>query len=108
MSETADITKPILEALQQMGWMAIRLNSGVAKKGKYFIKLCPAGTPDIIAFKHGEPTLWVETKAERDLKRKGETAQKQGEFRERVLAMNHRHVRATCLDDVLAALSTQP
>lgn len=104
MTETADITRPIVDALKQMGWMAIRLNSGTAKKGKYFIKLCPAGTPDIVAFKAGEPVTWVETKAPRDLKRKGDTADAQADFRERVLAINHRHIRATCLDDVLRAL----
>jgi hypothetical protein len=51
--------------------------------------------------------LWVETKVERDLKRKGETATAQAEFRERVLALGHKHIRATSLDDVLAALAAR-
>jgi hypothetical protein len=105
MSETANITSPIVEALKQMGWMAIRLNSGAARMGKRYIKLCPAGTPDIVAFKSDEPVWWIETKDERDLNRKGETASKQAEFRATVLALGHRHTRATCVDDVLAALT---
>ena len=106
MSETNQITGPILKALEQMGWMAMRLNSGVAKKGKYFIKLCPAGTPDIIAFKAGEPVWWVETKKPKD--QGGHTNREQvvtqSQFRERALALGHRHTQATCLDDVLRDL----
>jgi hypothetical protein len=106
MSETRDITGPIMGALKEMGWMALRLNSGTAKKGKYYIKLCPAGTPDIVAFKAGEPVWWVETKKPKE--QGGHTNREQivsqSAFRERALALGHRHTQATSLDDVLEAL----
>lgn len=103
MSETSSITKPILDALEQLGIFALRLNSGVAKKGRYYIKLCPAGTADIVAYPSGK-VLWIETKEERDLKRKGDTATAQEEFRQRVERLGHKYIRATKLEDVLNAL----
>ena len=103
MSETGSITKPIQDALTNAGYFCMRLNSGTAKKGKYYIRLCPAGTADLIAFLPNR-VLWVETKEPRDLNRKGSTATAQGAFRERVEALGHQYVRATCLDDVLRVI----
>ena len=47
------------------------------------------------------------TKEERDLKRKGDTATAQEEFRQRVERLGHKYVRGTSLDDVLQALEGQ-
>ena len=103
MSETGSITGPILEAFAKMGIFALRLNSGTAKKGKYYIKLCPAGTADIVAFPPNR-VLWCETKQPSDLNRKGSTATAQGKFRATVEALGHQYVMATCLQDVLEVL----
>lgn len=103
MSETSGITGPILEAFTKMGIFAMRLNSGTAKKGRYYIKLCEAGTADILAFPP-KWVLWVETKKQEELKRKGQTATKQDEFRQKVEALGHKYIRATSLDDVLNEL----
>ncbi len=43
MSETANVTRPIQEALEKAGYMCLRLNSGTAQKGKYFIQALPQG-----------------------------------------------------------------
>jgi hypothetical protein len=42
-----------------------RLNSGMAQKGKYWIKLCKEGTPDLYAIvKHnGGKLIFIETKS---------------------------------------------
>jgi len=103
MSETSSLTGPIVEAFTKMGIFAMRLNSGTAKRGRYYIKLCPPGTADVLAFPSGR-VLWVETKEIRDLKRKGSTAEAQAAFRATVESLGHLYVRATCLDDVLEVL----
>ena len=103
MSETSSLTGPIVEAFSKMGIFAMRLNSGTAKRGRYYIKLCPPGTADVIAFPFNR-VLWVETKEMRDLNRKGSTAEAQAAFRATVESLGHLYVRATCLDDVLAVL----
>jgi len=103
MSETSSLTGPIVEAFSKMGIFAMRLNSGTAKRGRYYIKLCPPGTADVLAFPFGW-VMWVETKDTRDLKRKGSTADAQDAFGATVRGLGHVYVRATCLDDVLRVL----
>ena len=103
MSETSAVTGPIVKALNDAGYWAIRLNSGEAKRGKYRIKMCPSGTPDILVLLSGGRCLWVETK---DVKKDYHKEQQanQGDFHERLEGLGHRVVVARCLDDVLAAL----
>jgi len=103
MSETSNLTGPILEALTKAGIFAMRLNSGTAKRGRYYIKLCPPGTADVVAFMPNR-VIWVETKEPRDLNRKGSTADAQGAFRATVEMLGHTYVRATCLADVMRVL----
>lgn len=103
MSETSSLTGPIVEALTKAGIFAMRLNSGTAKRGRYYIKLCPSGTADVVAFLPNR-VIWIETKEPRDLKRKGSTADAQGAFRATVEALGHQYIKMTCLDDVLKAI----
>ncbi len=59
----APIQKSIVEAARRMGLLAIRINSGIIKKGRNAIHLAPAGTPDLLFPLHDGRSLWVETKA---------------------------------------------
>ena len=103
MSETSNLTGPVLEEFNKRGIFAMRLNSGTAKRGRYYIKLCPPGTADVLAFPSSR-VMWVETKDTRDLKRKGSTADAQDAFRATVESLGHIYIRASRLEDVLEAL----
>lgn len=59
MTESA-IQKQITEALKLKGYMVFRMNSGMARKN---VKLCPAGTPDLLALGPGN-MFWIEVKTE--------------------------------------------
>ena len=103
MSETSGVTRPILEALTKAGYFAMRLNSGSARIGKYWVKLCPAGTADIVVYPPYRLPLWIETKAAKG-KTNPEQVMAQANFAYMVKALGHRYVRAECLDDVLEML----
>lgn len=47
----ADIQAACIEWLEYNGWHVLRLNSGKALLQGRCIKLCPPGTPDVMAFK---------------------------------------------------------
>jgi hypothetical protein len=87
-----------------MGIFAMRLNSGTAKRGRYYIKLCPPGTADVVAFMPNR-VIWIETKEVRDLKRKGSTADAQGAFRATVEMLGHQYLRVTTVKEVLDAIA---
>lgn len=104
MSETKNVTKPILEALTKAGYFAMRLNSGrIKSRSGGWIMLCPEGTADLVIYPHKCLPVWIETKDP-----KGRTAKDQLEaqarFRETVQSLGHSYVRATCLDDVLTII----
>ena len=103
MSETSAVTGPIVKALNEAGYWAIRLNSGEAKRGKYRIKMCPSGTPDILVLLSGGRCLWVETK---DVKKDYHKEQQVNQlaFHLELTRLGHTVLIARCLDDVLAAL----
>lgn len=103
MSETQSTTRPIQEALEKAGYFCMRLNSGVAKRGKYYIKLCPEGTADLLLCPPHQAPIWIETKTE-DGNTKPDRAKKQAEFAYDVESLGHRYIKATSLDDVLAVL----
>ena len=52
------IQKQAIELLKLSGYLVFRLNSGKARNN---IRLCPPGTPDILAVKDGL-VLWIEMK----------------------------------------------
>lgn len=108
MSETSEITGPLIKALNQTGGWAERMNSGKAKRGKYFIIMHGEGTADIIFFPRtsctGEPKqpVWIETKQP-----KGHTNPDQviaqAAFKEKVEALGHRYVRVITVAEGLEA-----
>jgi len=103
MSETSKLTGPIVKALEQAGYFALRLNSGSAKRGKYWLKLCPEGTADILCCPRDSMPLWIETKdVKKDFHKK--TAEAQENFRNTVESLGHKYIVARSLDDVLNAL----
>ena len=106
MSETGSITKPIQDALTNAGYFCMRLNSGLIKSGKRFIRLCPAGTADLVLFPPNRLPIWIETKSLKG-RTNPEQLQAQGAFRERVERLSHIYIRATCLDDVLNELKLE-
>lgn len=125
MSETSDLTRPIIDALNQTGGMAIRMNSGKIRSGSHFIQLHEKGTADILFFprtsdKVGAQKLgssgmewriawsvdfkqpcWIETKTGKSNK---EQIENQAAFKEKVEALGHRYIRATTIDEGLKAL----
>jgi hypothetical protein len=103
VSETGSVTKPIQDALEKAGYFCMRLNSGLIKSGKRFIRLCPAGTADLLCCPPSKPPVWIETKTLKG-RTKREQLEAQGAFRERVERLGHTYVTARSLDDVLEKL----
>ena len=54
----SQIQKQAIELLKLSGYLVFRLNSGRARNN---IRLCPPGTPDLLAVKQGR-VLWIEMK----------------------------------------------
>lgn len=103
MSETSTVTGPIVKALNQAGYFAMRLNSGSAKRGKFWIQLCPAGTADVLVCAPNRLPIWIETKAAKG-HTNPEQVKAQGDFRDQVVALGHTYLIARSLDDVLEIL----
>src|ERR1035437_5402033 len=123
MSETAELTTPLIKALNQTGGWAERMNSGIARKGRYTVHLHGKGTADILFFPRcvdqsampgrlGEPLkwknvwtqpVWIETKQP-----KGTTAKDQidaqAAFKEKVEDLGHRYLRVTSIAECFEAL----
>jgi Holliday junction resolvase len=57
----SQIQKQAIELLKLSGYLVFRLNSGKARNN---IRLCPPGTPDLLAVKDGL-VLWIEMKKPR-------------------------------------------
>ena len=72
----AGLPAEIVRALASVGVRALRLNSGSLRVGNRCVRLCPAGTPDLLVI---DPYLWIECKR-RD--GKGELSPEQIEFRD--------------------------
>lgn len=85
------------------GYFCLRLNSGLIKSGSRYIRLCPAGTADLLLCPANKLPIWIETKTLKGRTNK-EQLRDQGAFRERVVRLGHQYIRATSLDDVLEAL----
>jgi len=100
MSETSEITRPLIEALNETGGMALRMNSGKVKVARGFVQLHEEGTADILFFHKLSATgipftsniCWIETKHPRGHTHK-DRAEKQAEFRAKVEALGHRYIR---------------
>lgn len=103
MTPETTAKKEIADGLRKLGWKVLRLNSGTAKRGKFVIHLCPAGTPDILAFDRDGVLLWIECKAPFAKKRSDQP--EQVEFAGWASSMGHRYVLARSLQDVLDYLT---
>lgn len=103
MSETSELTGPLLKMLRQAGVMCFRMQSGRVKVRGGWMQLCPNGTADILCFPRKGGVLWLETKA---VKRDPHRAQReaQAEFCDSVTAMGHRYLQIRDLGDVLELL----
>lgn len=103
MSETTQITAPIVKALTKAGYFAMRLNSGAIKTRGRWISLCPAGTADVMVCPPNRLPIWIETKAEKG-HTNPEQVKAQGAFRDQVEALGHTYIVARSLDDVLSIM----
>ena len=107
VSENSALTRPLIDALNQTGGLAMRCNSGKVRVKGGFMQLHKAGTADILFFpRFGGPVgyrqpCWIETKTGKTNK---EQVEAQGEFKRQVEALGHRYIRATTIDEGLEAL----
>jgi hypothetical protein len=121
MSETSDLTGPLLRQLNDSGGMAMRMPVGRLRKGPHWIQMHEEGTADILFFPRAYDKIaqlkdgillwtvdfahpvWIETKNPQ-----GTTAKKrkaaQAAFREKVEALGHRYIMARTIDEGLDAL----
>ena len=109
MSETKDLTTPLINALNQTGGWAERMNSGIARKGKYTVHLHGKGTADILFFPRPNPlngvvkVIWIETKQPKGSTHK-EQVQAQANFKEKVESLGHYYLRVTSIQECMEAL----
>ena len=97
MSETSEITGPLIKALNQTGGMAMRMPVGKLRVGRHYVQMHDEGTADILFFPkqvyvhRPEAPVWIETKDPQ-----GTTAKKrkemQAHFRARVEALGHKYI----------------
>ena len=103
MSESSEITGPLITMIRQMGIFAERMNSGVIKSGKRYIHLHTPGTADILVCLRGR-VVWLETKTEKG-RTNPEQIENQAEFKRRVTELGHEYYRITSIDEGLAVLN---
>jgi hypothetical protein len=111
MTEHNDLTRPLIDALNQTGGYALRMNSGKVKVARGFVQLHEEGTADILFFPRCinkkfwplEVPVWIETKTPTGKTAK-ERIQKQAEFRAKVEALGHRYILAKTINEGLEAL----
>ena len=105
MTPEAKLKAEVVEFLTLTGEWFIRMNSGIAKVRGGYMHLAPEGTADLLIMRR--VPHWIELKDP-----KGHTlakrAAKQFEFRQRVLALGHRHCEAKSLEDVQRFLCEVP
>lgn len=103
MSETRELTGPLVRMYRQAGALAFRMQSGQVKVRGAWMHLCPAGTADVLVFPRNLPVTWVETKQAGASTAK-ERVQAQAEFAEQVRAMGHRYLKVRSIDEGMEAL----
>lgn len=90
----AGLLREIHDLGNQIGALVLRLNSGQIKG----VRLCPAGTPDLLLLHHGQ-LLFIECKAEQ-----GRLSPVQKEMHARLRGMGFTVIVARTLNDVLNTL----
>lgn len=84
--EETVISKGIAEALEKLGFIVIRMQSGIIKaSGGRFIHLAPKGTPDRIAMGPNGLTIWFEIKKE-----DGKLSKEQIEWHKKLTELGHK------------------
>ena len=102
MSETSEITRPLIDALNQTGGMALRMNCGTIRLPGRTIKLHDKGTADILFFPRLNnlngvvKVIWLENK----VGKYGQNAD-QRLFQLNVEAQGHRYILATSVQQGL-------
>jgi len=102
MSETSELTGPLVKMIRQMGILCERMNSGKLRVRGGWIQLHSSGTADILAFPRGR-VVWIETKTIKGTTNK-EQIENQAEFQRVVTALGHSYHRITSIDEGLAAV----
>lgn len=101
MTPEAELKAAVLEHLKRTGEDVIRLNPGKWPMKRGYMHGAPEGTADLLI--NRSIPHWIELKAAGN-KTKKERAVKQAEFRAKVLALGHRHLTATTVDEVVEFL----
>ena len=92
-----DISRAITKALEAMGLVVIRIQSGVVKVGDHYVRQARKGTHDKLVLGKQGRSLFVE------VKRPGEKLKPaQVRFAARLERLGHRWVRADNVRDVVA------
>jgi hypothetical protein len=103
MSETSELTGPLLKIYKEAGAMAYRMQCGRLRVRGGWMVFAEEGTADLLVFPRHGGVVWVETKDPTGKTAK-ERAEAQARFREKVEAMHHRYIRATTIDEGMEAL----
>ena len=102
MSESSEITGPLITMIRQMGIFAERMNSGKVKVRGGWMQLHSPGTADILCFPRGR-VVWLETKQPKGHTNK-EQIENQAEFKRKVEELGHEYYRITSIDYGLEVL----
>lgn len=103
MSETSELTGPLLRMYRKAGALAFRMQSGRVKVARGWLMLHAEGTADLLVFPRHAPPTWVETKTPHGKTAK-ERAKNQAEFAELVRQNGHRYMLVRTIDEGLEAL----
>lgn len=106
MSESSEITGPLVKMILQMGILCERMNSGKVKVRGGWMQLHSPGTADIMAFPPGR-VVWLETKTV-DGHTNKEQIENQSEFARKVQRLGHEYYRITSISDGIEALQNNP
>lgn len=102
MSESSEITGPLIKMIRQMGILCLRMNSGKVKVRGGWMQLHEKGTADILCFPRGR-VVWIETKdVVKDFHK--EQREAQGSFRDTVVAIGHEYHLVRSIDEGLEAV----
>ena len=103
MSETSDLTGPLVKMIRQMGHFPLRMNSGKVKVRGGWVQLHDKGTADILVFFRSGRVLWLETKDPDGTTQKQRVAD-QAAFRDKVLDLGHEYRIIKSIDEGLEAV----
>jgi len=100
VSETQEITGPLVRMINQMGHFALRMNSGMVRVKGGFMHLHDKGTADILVFFRSGRVVWLETKDPKGITQKQRIAD-QAAFGEKVRGMGHEYYIVNSIDEGL-------